>query len=217
MNVICLHRDDPANRSSSQAEDMAETSGDVTLLLQRWREGDGEALEDLVPLVYAQLHSIAAGYMRRERPEHTLQPTALVNEVYLRLSRQRRVTWDDRVHFYVFAAHMMRNILKDYARARLADHRGGQESIRVPMSEELAWIGGTPESILDLNRALEKLEQEDARKAQIIELRFFLALTMDEAADVLGVSLATVERDLKFARSWLNRELQSYAKSGKEA
>jgi RNA polymerase sigma factor (TIGR02999 family) len=112
---------------------------------------------------------------------------------------------------------MMRNILKDYARARLADHRGGQESIRVPMSEELAWIGGTPESILDLNRALEKLEQEDARKAQIIELRFFLALTMDEAADVLGVSLATVERDLKFARSWLNRELQSYAKSGKEA
>jgi len=163
-------------------------------------------LENLMPLVYGQLHRIAEGYMRREREDHTLQPTALVNEVYMRLLNQRKVTWNDRVHFFVFAARMMRNILKDHARAHLADRRGGG-AMHLPMSDELAWVGSSPEQLLDLNRALDKFELLDSRKAQLVELRFYLALTMDEAADVLGISRATAERDLKFARSWLHREL----------
>jgi len=186
---------------------MDETNGEVTQMLQRWRAGEPEVLDDLIPIVYDQLHAIAAGYMRRERDDHTLQPTALVNEVYLRLFNQMKITWHDRVHFFVFAARMMRNILKDHARAHIADRRGGPGSIRLPLSEELAWVGSKPEEILDLNRALDRLEQMDARKAQLVELRFFLALTMEEAAEVLSISLATAERDLKFSRSWLYQEL----------
>jgi RNA polymerase sigma factor (TIGR02999 family) len=186
---------------------MGEDPGEVTLLLQRWRMGDAQVLDDLIPLVYDKLHAIAQGYMRRERIDHTLQPTALVNEVYMRLLNQRKITWNDRVHFYVFAAKMMRNILMDHARARLADRRGGKDAIRLPMSEEIAWVGSTPETLLDLNRALDRLEVLDSRKAQLMELRFYLALTMEEAADVMSISIATAERDLKFARSWLNREL----------
>jgi RNA polymerase sigma factor (TIGR02999 family) len=192
---------------------MDNIEGEVTQLLKRWRTGDTEALEHLLPLVYSQLHAIAKGYMRREREDHTLQPTALVNEVYLRLLNQRTVTWDDRVHFYTFAARMMRNILKDHARAHLADKRGGMNALRLPLSEELAWIGSSPEGLLDLNRALDRLEQVDARKAQLIELRFFLALTMEEAAEVLSISRATAERDLKFSRSWLYKELHTTGKS----
>jgi len=188
---------------------MAEDAGEVTLLLERWRTGDPEVLGDLIPLVYEQLHAIAQGYMRRERGDHTLQPTALVNEVYMRLLNQRKIGWSDRVHFYVFAARMMRNILKDHARAHLADRRGGKDSIHLPLSDEIAWVGSSPEEVLDLNRALERLETLDPRKAQLVELRFYLALTMEEASDVLAISIATAERDLKFARSWLHRELQS--------
>lgn len=184
-------------------------AGDVTLLLQRWQAGDTDALADLIGLAYEQLHSIASGYMRRERDEHTLQPTALVNELYLRLLQQRKVNWNDRIHFYVFAARMMRNILADYARAHLAERRGGQFAIILPISEEIAWVGSSPEQILGLSRALGKLEELDPRKAQLIELRFYLALGMSEAAEVLGISLATAERDLKFARGWLHKELNS--------
>ena len=185
---------------------MDEDSGEVTLLLKRWQQGDPEVLGSLIPLVYQQLHTIAQGYMRHERGDHTLQPTALVNEVYMRLLNQRKVTWDDRVHFFVFAAQIMRNILKDHARAHLADRRGGG-AMHLPLTEELAWVGTSPEQVLDLSRALDKLQTLDARKAQLVELRCFLALTMAEAADVLGISLATAERDLKFARSWLHRAL----------
>lgn len=192
---------------------MDRVEGEVTQLLQRWRTGDPEALERLLPLVYSQLHAIAAGYMRRERADHTLQPTALVNEVYLRLLNQRTVTWDDRAHFFTFAARMMRNILRDHARAHLADKRGGARVLRLPLSEEVAWVGSSPEGLLDLNRALDRLEQVDARKAQLVELRFFLALTMEEAADVMAISVATAERDLKFSRSWLYRELHPLGKA----
>lgn len=194
-----------SNETTGKTNEAAE--GDVTVLLERWRAGDRAVLERLMPLVYDELHSIASGYMRRERDDHTLQPTALVNEVYLRLLRQRSVNWNDRAHFFTFAAKMMRNILKDHARAHLAERRGGPDAIKMPLSEELAWVGSSPEQLLDLHTALDKLEQLDARKAHLVELRFYLALTMDEASDVLGVSLATAERDLKFARSWLYREL----------
>ena len=192
---------------------MDNVEGEVTQLLQRWRTGDHEALEHLLPLVYSQLHAIAKGYMRRERDDHTLQPTALINEVYLRLLNQKTVTWNDRIHFFTFAARMMRNILKDHARAHLADKRGGVKALHLPLSEEVAWIGSSPEGLLDLNRALDRLEQVDARKAQLIELRFFLACTMEEAADVLAISLATAERDLKFSRSWLYKELHLIGKA----
>jgi RNA polymerase sigma factor (TIGR02999 family) len=187
---------------------MENEDGEVTRLLQRWRSGDADVLERLTPLVYDQLHTIARGYMRRERDDHTLQPTALVSEVFLRLLNQRSIEWHDRVHFYTFSARIMRNILKDYARAHLADRRGGQDSIKLPLSDELAWVGTSPEDMLGLNTALDRLEVLDPRKAQIVELRFFLALSMQEAAEVLGLSLATVARDLKFARSWLHHELR---------
>ena len=192
---------------------MTDMSGDVTRMLERWREGDPEVLESLIPLVYAQLHRIARGYMRRERDDHTLQPTALVNEVYMRLLNQRKITWQDRGHFFTFAARMMRNILKDHARAHLAERRGGPGAIKLPLSDELAWVGSSSEEILDLNRALDRLEQLDQRKAHLVELRFFLALTMEETAEVLSISLATAERDLKFSRSWLFHELKTQPKS----
>jgi RNA polymerase sigma factor (TIGR02999 family) len=191
---------------------MTEADGEVTRMLDRWREGDPDVLESLIPLVYGQLHRIARGYMRRERDDHTLQPTALVNEVYMRLLNQRKITWNDRGHFFTFAARMMRNILKDHARAHLADRRGGPGAIRLPLSEELAWVGTSSVEILDLNRALDRLEQLDTRKAHLVELRFFLALTMEEVAEVLSISLATAERDLKFSRSWLYHELKSMPK-----
>jgi RNA polymerase sigma factor (TIGR02999 family) len=188
---------------------MPDADGEVTRLLERWREGDPDVLESLIPLVYGQLHRIAKGYMRRERDDHTLQPTALVNEVYMRLLNQRKITWHDRAHFYTFAARMMRNILKDHARAHLADRRGGPGAIRLPLSDELAWVGSSSAEMLDLNRALDRLEQLDQRKAHLVELRFFLALTMEETAEVLSISLATAERDLKFSRSWLFHELKN--------
>ena len=188
---------------------MSESEGEVTQLLARWREGDPDVLESLIPLVYGQLHRIARGYMRRERDDHTLQPTALVNEVYMRLLNQRKISWLDRGHFYTFAARMMRNILKDHARAHLAERRGGPGAIKLPLSDEVAWVGTSSAEILDLNRALDRLEVLDKRKAHLVELRFFLALTMEESAEVLSISLATAERDLKFSRSWLFQELKS--------
>jgi RNA polymerase sigma factor (TIGR02999 family) len=190
---------------------MADSEGEVTQMLEKWREGNPEVLDGLMPLVYSQLHRIAKGYMRREREDHTLQPTALVNEVYMRLLNQRKITWNDRGHFFTFAARMMRNILKDHARAHLAERRGGQGAIRLPLTDEVAWVGSSSAEILDLNRALDRLEALDQRKAQLVELRFFLALTMEEAAEVLSISLATAERDLKFSRSWLFHELNSAA------
>jgi RNA polymerase sigma factor (TIGR02999 family) len=186
---------------------MTDSEGEVTQMLEKWREGNPEVLDSLMPLVYSQLHRIAKGYMRREREDHTLQPTALVNEVYMRLLNQRKITWNDRGHFFTFAARMMRNILKDHARAHLADRRGGPGAIRLPLTDEVAWVGSSSAEILDLNRALDRLETLDSRKAQLVELRFFLALTMEEAAEVLSISLATAERDLKFSRSWLFHEL----------
>jgi RNA polymerase sigma factor (TIGR02999 family) len=186
---------------------MATPDGNITVMLQRWREGDPAVLDALIPLVYDQLHTIALGYMRHERDDHTLQPTALVNEVYLRLLNQRKITWHDRVHFFVFSARMMRNILKDHARAHLADRRGGKDAIRIPLTAEVAWAGSTPGELLDLDRALDRLEQIDARKAHLVELRFYLALTLEEVAEIMSISLATVERELKFSRSWLHHQL----------
>ena len=185
-----------------------ESAGEVTRLLQGWREGDPEAFERLIPVVYDQLHRIALGLMRRERSDHTLQATALLNELYVRLLNQRKVSWEARGHFFTFTARLMRNILVDHARTRNAQRRGGAEQWKLPITDDLPWIGDADEDLFDLSRALDKLEKLDARKARIVELRFFLSFTTIETADVLGISNATVERELKFIRSWLFRELR---------
>ncbi|MBL0160884.1 MAG: sigma-70 family RNA polymerase sigma factor [Bryobacterales bacterium] len=185
-----------------------EPAGEVTRLLQSWREGDPEAFERLIPVVYDQLHRIALGLMRHERSDHTLQATALLNELYVRLLNQRKVSWEARGHFFTFTARLMRNILVDHARSRTAQRRGGEDQWKLPITDDLPWIGDADENLFDLSRALDKLEKLDARKARIVELRFFLSFTTVETADVLGISHATVERELKFARSWLFRELR---------
>ncbi len=180
--------------------------GEVTRLLASWREGDRQAFESLIPLVYDQLHRIALGLMRRERTDHTLQPTALLNELYMRLVHQRKASWNDRAHFFTFAARLMRNILTDHARAHLAQRRGG--GLELPATAELGWMGSSAEELLDLNAALERLEELDPRKARLVELRFFLSFTNEEACEILNISHATGERDLKFVRAWLFRELR---------
>jgi RNA polymerase sigma factor (TIGR02999 family) len=180
-----------------------ENPGDVTLLLQTWKAGDTENLERLVPLVYQDLHRIAVGLMRRERGDHTLQPTALLNELYMRLLRQRKMSCGDRHHFFVFAARLMRNILTDHARARMALCRDGGERVELPQSSFLSWLGTSDEDMLDLNRALERLELRDPRKVRLLELRFYLSCTTDEACEILSISHATAERELRFARAWL--------------
>lgn len=183
--------------------------GEVTLLLEGWRAGDPEAFNSLIPLVYDQLHRIALGLMRRERTGHTLQPTALLNELYMRLLHQRKVTCNDRAHFFTFTARVMRNILTDHARAHLAQRRGG--GFDLPVSSDLAWVGSSAEELLDLNSALERLQEIDPRKARLLELRFFLSFTTEEACELLNISHATAERELKFARAWLFRELRGRA------
>ena len=181
--------------------------GEVTRQIDRWRQGSPEALDELLPLVYEQLHHIAIGLMRRERTDHTLQPTALLNELYVRLVDQQKITWNDRQHFFTFTAHLMRNILVDHARARGAQRRGGPAQVRIQLSEDLPWLGTQDADILDLNRSLDRLETLDPRKARMMELRFFLSCTVEEVAGILQVSTATVERDLRFVKSWLYKEL----------
>jgi len=191
---------------------MAEASHwEITLLLERWSSGDPAAFDLLAPVVYNDLRRLARTMMRSERSDHTLQPTALLNETYMRLMQQQKVTWEDRGHFYAFAARLMRNILTDHARAHLAERRGGQGQVRIELTEDLAWIGSGDEQILDLHRALERLETLDARKARVVELRYFFAFTTAEAAEALGIAPATAERDLQFARGWLYRDLRGEA------
>lgn len=161
-----------------------------------------------MPLVYNELRNIAAGLMRRERGDHTLQPTALLHELYFRLVQQRGTSdWGDRAHFFTFAAKLMRMILVDYARAHGAQRRGG-DFMKLPLSDDLSWLGQRESDIIDLDRALEKLERLDPRKARIVELRFFIACSMEEIAENLKISKATVDRDLKFIRGWIYRELR---------
>jgi len=180
--------------------------GEITVLLGKWKEGESSAFEQLMPLVYPHLREVAAAYVRRERNPDVLQATSLVNELYLRLLNQKQAAWDDRRHFYTFAAKVMRMILIDHARGNQAQIRGGGLQ-RVPLNEDLAWINiGSPE-LLDLNRALESLAAIDPYKVQLVELRFFLGCTSEETASLMGVSKATVDRDLKFIKSWLYRRL----------
>jgi RNA polymerase sigma factor (TIGR02999 family) len=178
----------------------------VTASLIAWAGGDETARERMLPLVYDELRQLAAGYLRRERPGHTLQPTALVHEAFLRLIDQREVDWSNRAQFIGLAAVMMRRILVNHARDRRAAKRGG-DAERVPLTVDVGRIAATEVDVLDLHETLERLASHDQRKSQIVELKFFGGLTHDEIAGTLGVSRPTVEREWRFARAWLSREL----------
>jgi RNA polymerase sigma factor (TIGR02999 family) len=187
---------------------MARAPEEVTRLLERLAEGDRETFVELLPLVYAELHAIAGGYLRRERAGHTLQPTALVHEAYLRLSDKDAPKWKDRRHFYRAAAVVMRSILVNHARDRRRQKRAGDRR-RVPLDDTLELIDERAIDLIALDEALERLAQLGPRQATLVELRFFTGLSIAEAADVLGVSPRTVDMDWKLARGWLRRELRA--------
>lgn len=186
---------------------MAESPGEVTVLLRRFRGGEAAAADQLLRLVYQELRRIAGAFMRDERPGHTLQPTALVNEAWLRLADQTRVDWRDRAHFFGVAAQIMRRVLVDHARARLAGKRGAGAAV---VSLDWIEIDSGPrklEEILAVDEALERLRRLDPQQAQIVEMHYFAGMTVKETAEVLGVSPRTVDREWALANAWLRREL----------
>ncbi|HEY2467589.1 MAG TPA: ECF-type sigma factor [Terracidiphilus sp.] len=185
---------------------MQPETGEITLLLAKWQGGEDSVFEQLMPLVYPHLRQVAAAYIRRERNPDLLQATALVHELYLKLLNQKKVAYEDRRHFYTFAAKVMRRILIDHARGNQAQIRGGG-SIHVPLSDELPWVAVGSDDLLELNRALDELNAVDAHKVQLVELRFFLGCTAEETATLMHTSKATVDRDMKFIKSWLYRRL----------
>jgi RNA polymerase sigma factor (TIGR02999 family) len=181
---------------------------EVTRLLADLEAGQPGAETELLPLVYAELRRVAAGYMRRERPGHTLQATALVHEAYIQLVDQTRVTWRNRAHFFAVAAQIMRRILVDHARAHRAQKRGG-DARKLTLEEAIGVFGGRDVALEALDDALSTLCQLDPRQGRIVELRFFGGLTIDETAEVLGVSAPTVEREWRMARAWLHSQLSA--------
>jgi RNA polymerase sigma-70 factor, ECF subfamily len=180
----------------------------VTQLLTEWSHGDDAALAELTPLVYQELRRLAHYYMEGQRPDHTLQTTALVNEAYLRLADQTNLNWQSRAHFFAVAARAMRQILVSYARSNQAQKRGGGGA-RIELDEAAILSPQQSKEIVDLHEALERLGTLDSRKAQVVELKFFGGLNYDEMAEVLKISRVTVRRDWEFARLWLYTELHS--------
>jgi RNA polymerase sigma factor (TIGR02999 family) len=185
---------------------MRQTPENVTQLLIDWSKGDKEALDNLVPLVYDELRRQAARYLRHERAGHTLQTTALIHEAYLRLVDQRNVHWQNRAHFFGIAAQMMRRILVDHARTKKRAKRGGSD-IRVSFSEATLKAPDQDLDIVALDEALEHLAAIDEQQSKIVELRFFSGLTVEETAEVMGISAATVKRNWSMAKAWLHREI----------
>jgi RNA polymerase sigma-70 factor, ECF subfamily len=179
---------------------------DVTQLLLAWSHGDRAALEKLIPLVYRELHRLAHRYMRQERPGHSLQPTALIHEAYLRLIHTPHVGWQDRAHFLAVCAQLMRRILVDYARSRGYQKRGGNLHL-APLEEAMAAAAEPTRDLVALDEALTALATLDPRKARVVELRFFGGLTVEETAQALKISSDTVLRDWSMAKVWLLREL----------
>ena len=182
-------------------------SQDVTQLLVKWRDGDEAALQQLVPIVHEELRRLARRQMAGERPGHTLQPTALVNEAYLRLVNLKQMDWQNRAHFFAMGARLMRRILVDFARSRGYQKRGAGAT-QVSFTEALDVADGQPTDVVALNDALEALADVDARKSRVVELRFFGGLSVEETAEVLSVSRETIRRDWTFAKMWLLRHLR---------
>jgi len=179
---------------------------EITTLLVDWGKGDKDALDQLFPLVERELHRLAHSYMRREDPDHTLQTTALINETYLRLIDQNRVHWQNRAHFFGIAAQIMRRILSNYARDQKRAKRGGG-AVQVSLSRAAILSNEKTTELIALDEALKKLAIEDERKSQVVELKYFGGLSVEEIAEVLDVSEITVMRDWKYARAWLSREI----------
>jgi len=186
-------------------------SGELTRLLLAWSAGDEQALDDLLPVVYRELYNMARRYMAGERPDHTLQASALVNEAYLRLVDVRQMQWQNRAHFFGVCAQLMRRILVDFGRRRHYLKRGGGER-PVNLSEDLV-IGAQTTNLVALDDALNALAAVDPRKVRVVELRFFSGLTVEETAAVLNVSVDTVVRDWRLAKVWLHRELEKAGKA----
>ena len=181
-------------------------AAEVTLLLAKWARGNQQALDDLTPLVYRELRKLAASYLRKERQSHTLQPTALVHEAYLRLVDQSNPTWQGRSHFFGVAARLMRQILVDHARRKQAGKRAGP---KVPLDEAVSFQPERGRDLIALDTSLNALEKIDPRKCRAVELRYFGGLSMEEIAQTLDVSPVTVRRDLRMAEAWLHQELQN--------
>ena len=182
-------------------------ANDITALLDRWRIGDAAAANELAELVYSDLHRLAAREMRRERGEHTLQTTALLHEAYLRILRPGPVEWKDRAHFFAFAAQQLRRVLVDHARRSMSEKRGGDVVKFSLLDSDGGGIPAFDARLFALNEALTRLEELDPRAVKVVELRYFAGLTEAEAADVLGISVATLKRDWDFAKTWLAAQL----------
>jgi RNA polymerase sigma-70 factor, ECF subfamily len=186
--------------------------GDVSTLLRAWSDGDQNALDKLAPIVYEELRRLARYYLQRERPGHSLQATALVNEAYLRLVDYKRMQWGNRAHFFAVSAQLMRRILVDHARRHNLKRGGGVQHVEL---EDIALVGGDrAENLVALDDALQSLARMDARKARVVELRFFGGLSVEETAEVLQVSPGTVMRDWTSARAWLYREMGGGSSDG---
>jgi len=181
---------------------------EITHMLREWRDGKAEALDNLLPLVYDELHRRAARYLRRERQGHTLQTTALIIEAYLKLIDQREVNWESRTHFFAIAAQAMRRILVDYARTAHRKKRGGDD-LKLPLEEAMTVAAEeTPVDLIALDEALNKLAARDEQQARVVELRYFSGLTLEETAEALHISRATTAADWNMAKLWLYRELR---------
>jgi RNA polymerase sigma factor (TIGR02999 family) len=191
---------------------MPESSAhEITQLLRRWSAGDSDALEKLTPLVFRELHRLAVHYIGREKSDHTLQATGLVNEAYIRLIDWNNVQWQNRSHFFGVSAQVMRRVLVDYARSRLYAKRGGGAQ-QVPLDETLAASDANLATVLDVDRALARLAAIDPRTAQVVELRYFGGFSVEETAEILGISPITVIRSWNFTKAWLLRELNQEEK-----
>jgi RNA polymerase sigma-70 factor (ECF subfamily) len=190
--------------------------GEITQLLIQLRNGDRNVEDQLIPLVYEELRRLARYYMRGERPNHTLEPTALVNEAYLRLVRQREVDWQSRAHFFAMSARLMRRILVDHARKRNARGRPSQQCV-VPIEEVMADSGQDLTDILVFDDALNRLAEQYPRQARVVEMRFFGGLSEAEIAEALGISVRTVKSDWRSARAWLYSDLNKPARSSGKA
>jgi RNA polymerase sigma factor (TIGR02999 family) len=181
--------------------------GEITVLLRDWSAGNTAATEHLFELVYPHLRKIAGALFRGERPENVLQPTSVVNELFLKLIRQRSLRFEDREHFYSLSARLMRRVLVDHARSEGRQKRDA--GVPVPLHPDLAWIDARPAEMIDVDRVLDELDQLDPRKCRMVELRFFLGFTAEETAELMNTSKATVDRELRFVRGWLADRLRS--------
>lgn len=191
---------------------MPADSSEINLLLDQYRSGQHDAFEKLMALVYDDLRKLAAWQLQSERTDHTLQPTALVHEVYLKLAGQKPIEWNNKAHFFALAAQIMRHILVDYARTRQREKRGGGQ-LAVPLDDVLNLSASSEPEIVALDEALKTLAEKDERKSRIVELRYFGGLSIEETADVLGVSTATVRREWTMAKTWLLREMRNDARN----